>query len=210
MPLYSYRKISDTVFLGVWKIVETPDCFLNEINLSEAELEKYSMYKSESRKSQWLSCRMMLKMYMKDNAFEESILYDENGKPYFASGKFISISHTPQYSTIIISEKKIVGIDIERVTERILKIKSKFVSDQEMHLMNEENAENLTTIWAAKEAVYKLFGIFDLNFKNDIYISVPIDKKDFFDGKVNHALVKKVIELRRIFIEDHVLVYIID
>jgi phosphopantetheinyl transferase len=53
--------------------------------------------------------------------------YDELGKPHLKDGKHISITHSYQFSAIIISDQT-VGIDIELQREKITK-HSKFNDD---------------------------------------------------------------------------------
>ncbi len=54
------------------------------------------------------------------------LFYDEFGKPHLKDDKYISITHSFNFSGIIVSENK-VGIDIEKQRPIITKIASKFV-----------------------------------------------------------------------------------
>ena len=75
--------------------------------LSEAKRR----FKSESRQREWLATRALLHSTQYKG---ETILYNDNGKPYLAgNNRHISISHTNEYVAIAVSDYPI-GIDIER------------------------------------------------------------------------------------------------
>tara|TARA_B100001059_G_C17375472_1_gene351807 strand:- start:200 stop:565 length:366 start_codon:yes stop_codon:yes gene_type:complete len=80
--------------------------------------------------------------------------------------KHISISHSNRLVAIIISEQQ-VGIDIEEVSEKALRLSSKFVSKKNLKNLTKEKA---TLIWCIKEAVYKWHQKGGVNFTKDIII----------------------------------------
>jgi 4'-phosphopantetheinyl transferase len=86
------------------------------------------------------------------------LFYDSYGKPHLKDGKHISITHSFEYSGVIISDKP-VGIDIEKQRPKIEIIAKKFVN-YEFNYLN-GNSPNymrkLTVIWCVKESLYKLF-----------------------------------------------------
>ena len=96
--------------------------------------------------------------------------------------KFISISHSFDYSGIVVSKSK-VGLDIEKFRPKILDIFKKFVSQKEMEIIKELNIENMTKVWTIKEAVFKAFGFQGIDFKKDIFI-------EKINNKFNNASVK--------------------
>ena len=98
----------------------------------EAYLPILNRYKSEGRKSEWLSVRVLLKEL---TGSEPDILYHDNGAPYLPeSSLHISISHTKGFAAVLLSPNKPVGIDIEYRSERIHRIKSRFLSETEFEL----------------------------------------------------------------------------
>ena len=72
----------------------------------------------------------------------------------------MSISHTKSYIAIILSKKHIVGIDIEYNSDRVNRITSKYLRDDEPPTSTENNL----IIWCIKEATYKLFSEDMLSF----------------------------------------------
>jgi len=83
----------------------------------------------------------------------------------------ISITHSFEFAAIIVSKNKTVAIDIEKLDERIQRVKHKFMRDDEMQYVKKENAtEMLVTIWSAKETLYKYYGKKELDFKENLKI----------------------------------------
>ncbi|QFG52629.1 4'-phosphopantetheinyl transferase family protein [Chryseobacterium sp.] len=102
---------------------------------------------------EYLMVRQMLKMLKPDH----KILYKTIGQPYlFPKDAFISISHSYPFAALAISQKR-VGIDMERIQPKIVRVKHKFLNDAELSWTEtEDEVELLTVIWAVKEALYKL------------------------------------------------------
>ena len=68
----------------------------------------------------------------------------------------ISISHSDNIVTILISENKGIGIDVERINNKVHSIKSKFLNEKEInYLSGDGENRKLTKAWTAKEAIYK-------------------------------------------------------
>ena len=207
MPLFFFDEVSEGEYLGIWKIEETYNFFIDKINLSIEEKLIFESFKNESRKAQWLSCRVLVNVFMKGNGIDGHIYYNTKGHPQLTTGHFISISHTPYFSALIISKNNPVGIDIEKISERILKIKSRMASDEELMIAG-GNLQNLITIWASKEAIYKVHGIKELDFKNDIFLDLSKIKNDCLEAKVSYHNAIRYYILKRKIIEDHIMIYV--
>lgn len=170
MPLIFNKEIDSQTRLGLWKIDEAKEALKEHVELDPAEEDQYASFKSEVRKKQWLSYRILLKeMLSPDPPFLE---YDANGKPRLRnSGLFLSISHSGDYSAVITSKTCPVGIDIERLKDRIYRIKDKFLTVEEDQKIGETNRlEKLYVAWGAKEALYKIYGRPEVDFQRDIFI----------------------------------------
>ncbi|MBQ0741343.1 4'-phosphopantetheinyl transferase superfamily protein, partial [Aquimarina celericrescens] len=74
-------------------------------------------------------------------------------------GKHISITHSFEFTGVIVSDKK-VGIDIEKQREKIKLIAPKFTPIEEYKALGdgEDLIRKLTIVWGAKESLYKLYG----------------------------------------------------
>jgi 4'-phosphopantetheinyl transferase EntD len=97
------------------------------------------------------------------------LYYDTFGKPHLTDGKHISISHSHTFSAIAISNQSI-GLDIEQVKEKILKIASRFMDVSHLENLSEtEKRIKATVIWGIKESIFKIKNIEGISFRNHIF-----------------------------------------
>ena len=164
MPLVNTLNINSSNLL-LWRISESEEELNKEINLSNFSKSRLRKIKSTSRRKQSLSIHHLLK----SSKINKELFYDSNGKPKLSNNKFISISHSFDYSGLAISYNK-VGVDIEKFRSKILDISKKFISRNEKDLIKELDIENLTKVWTIKESVYKAFGYQGIDFKENILI----------------------------------------
>jgi phosphopantetheinyl transferase len=170
MPLLKMESLGPNTKLGIWKIDEPKEALKEQVELDHTEEDQYVFFKSDVRKKQWLSYRILLKkMLSPDHPFLE---YDSFGKPRLRNSRlYISISHSGDYSAVITSKTGPVGIDIERLKDRIYRIKDKFLTEEEdLKIGEADRLEKLTIAWGAKEALYKIYGRPEVNFQRDIFI----------------------------------------
>jgi phosphopantetheinyl transferase len=94
--------------------------------------------------------------------------HDEFGAPTLSNGKAISISHTNDYISILISNK-LASIDIEPIGHKALKTATKFLNKKELELAT--SIEKATLFWSAKECLYKIHKKGGLTFTTDLRIN---------------------------------------
>ncbi len=156
--------------MGILKIIEENNCIISlwEINETLDVLMQLSAnrkipdFNNEKRKKEYLASRLLLK----DIAPNTKITYNEYGAPKLENGEHISISHSKNLVAIIISKQK-VGLDIEKISEKPLRLSSKFISDNTHQNLTKEKT---TLIWCVKEAIFKWNQKGNVDFKNDIKI----------------------------------------
>lgn len=166
MPLFLNEEIFPDVRLGIWAISESSDDFWALSPYVESSRSEFNaLYKSEQRKCEVLAVRILIKEIIGDNV---QLLHQDNGKPYLSSGMNISISHTRGFAVIIVSHSKQVSVDIEYFSNRIERIRSKFMRDDE----NASSQVKLLMHWCAKETMYKLFPEDNLTFNKMQLLSV--------------------------------------
>lgn len=170
MPLYKSILANDFCKVFLWKIEESFDELFDGISLTEKSLERVNSMKSDIHQRGFLSIRHLLKHL---GYQDKDLLYDAFGKPHLKDGKYISITHSHQFTAIIISEKQPTGIDIEKQRDKITKIAHKFTPIQEYRTIANHEAlvRKLTIVWGAKESLYKIYGKKKLMFLHHIYIS---------------------------------------
>jgi 4'-phosphopantetheinyl transferase len=162
--------------LGIWKITEDFNALLSRITLTREELETLERFSYLPRKLEWLSVRVLLNE-MTDK--ELSIYYNDNRKPFIKGNSYyISISHSRDLTSIMLSHERKVGIDLEYMSHRIGNIAHRFISDLDVVTDDEEQKKyHLYIHWCAKEALYKICDKQDINFKDNLTIEPfqPID-----------------------------------
>jgi len=211
MPLVFNNEIENSkAKLGVWEIQESVDFLLESTNLTEKEKIVFGTMRNENRKKQWLASRIILDKLSENNNL--SIVYEKNGQPLMNDGIHqISISHTSKFVAVILSRFLKVGIDIEGIHPRILKIRHKFVSEIENDfLKNDENLlESLFLIWSAKEAIFKMYGKGNVDFRKNIQVKPFIIQTDgVIESVFSSETVSRDHKLKYRKIEDHMLVYV--
>ncbi len=168
MPLYFQHAINESSRLAVWHITESEDFFTNEVSLKNTITHPH-------KRLQHLAGRYLLKHLQPDFPFH-SILIGSSKKPMLPENQFhFSISHCGDYAAAIISNEKLVGIDVEMITPKIEKIKEKFLNLDELELLqknqlSESNIELITLLWSAKEAMFKWYGKGSISFKRNLPI----------------------------------------
>ena len=184
MPLLKIVK-RDEATIGLWEMVdgEFDSCTDDYLRGAIGEAEK--RYKSNARRMEYICERALLKDMM--NGRIENIFHNEDGKPMLNNGLNISISHTRGYIAIILSETKNVGIDIEYVSDRVEKIASRFMREDE----SADDIISLLVHWCAKETLYKLFSSEHLDFMN---IKVNIDETVSATNLLNNITVPLYVE----------------
>jgi len=155
--------------LAIWKITEGLRDLSSQIALTLEELETLDRFNFEPRKLEWLSVRVLLNA-MTDK--DITIVYNGNHKPFIKGNHyFISIAHSRDLTSILLSREKKVGIDLEYMSHRIGSIEHKFINAQDRITSDEEQRKyHLYIHWCAKEALYKICDKQDINFKDNLTI----------------------------------------
>lgn len=168
MPLYKTITVSPLTKVLIWKIEESFEVLSEDIELSQRSTDRVNGMKSELHRRGYLSIRHLLAT---EGYCDNDLWYDDNGKPHLKDGKHISITHSFNFSAIIISNIE-VGIDVEKKREKILKIAHKFTTFEDYQKLahREVIIRKLTIVWCAKESLYKSFARKGLTFLNHIYV----------------------------------------
>lgn len=118
MPLLKTINFNPTTEILVWNITESLAELSTEVTLNAINQKRFNTMKSELHQRAFLSVRKLLQL---KGYTDFDLEYDQFGKPHLKDGKYISISHSHEYATIIISDE-ITGIDIELQREKSLKL----------------------------------------------------------------------------------------
>lgn len=176
MPLYKTLTPNSQTIVKIWKITESFEELMQPLTLNNNSLQRVSGMKSDIHRRGFLSIRHLLRSL---GYTDIDLYYDDNGKPHLADGSFISITHSFNFSAIIVS-KKPVGIDIEKQRKKIQLIAKKFIGYEFEYLdtMHDDYVRNLTVIWCIKESLYKLYATPGLSFRqHTLVIPFMLDDK---------------------------------
>lgn len=206
-----WRRKTSIYSIILWHSTESLMDLADELTLTFNDKIEWQSFKSESRKREWLTVRNILKKILPHSS-DHSIKYNENGKPYLLANHIISISHTRDYVTLILTDNLKVGIDIEHIHQRIDKLSEKFLSDTERKIVvNENRLKILHVIWGAKEVLFKIHSIGEIDFKRDLLVHPFIYSET---GEVHASIIKKgyvkdyIISYEEL--NDHILTWAID
>lgn len=168
MPLYKTITVNNSTKVFIWKIEESFNWLSKGIELTENCANRVAGMKSDIHRRGFMSIRHLLALA---GYTDHDLYYDQNGKPHLRDSKHISITHSFNFSAIIVSDAE-VGIDIEKQRNKILKIAHKFTPIQEYRTIANEDAliRKLTIVWCAKESLYKSFAEKGVSFLQNIYV----------------------------------------
>lgn len=166
MPIF-FRHFNQD--FGVWKITEDLPTLFLWIKNRDFYLPQLEKLHSESRRKEWLACRVLLQT-MLDRPVE--VDYLPNGTPFLRDSSLsVSFSHTKGFAAAQISSTCRTGIDIEYRSDRVKKIRSRFMHPDEMAAIDTDNeSDHLLIHWCAKETLFKLLGEQKIDFANDFRV----------------------------------------
>jgi len=167
MPIFFQQQVNDTTRLGIWKIEETEEFF-------KGNVPQHRDVTHPHKRLQHLAGRFLLQFLFPDFPYELIKIADTR-KPFLPNEQYhFSISHCGDYAAAIVSSEKRVGVDIEIPTSKIERIKEKFLNDEEFKMFGIQqsmiNIQRLTSLWSAKESVFKWYGDGGVDFRENILL----------------------------------------
>ncbi len=166
--------------MGVWKIEESEAFFLSRVPLQRNITHPH-------KRLQHLAGRYLLPCLFANFPHHEIEIADTR-KPFLPDEQYhFSISHCGDYAAALVSSTSRVGIDIEMITQRVGKIKHKFLHPTELLFVNSyplnRQMELLTLLWSAKEAMFKWWGQGEVDFSEAMRTgSFDLQTRGSFNG----------------------------
>ena len=174
------------------------------------ELEEISFIKSESLRKQKLAVRALLEAMFEDKVY---LSHHDNGKPYIENSVTnISITHTEKYVALILNDMEDVGIDIESLDRDFSAVEKKALSEDEIDDLDDERRnEQLAIYWCAKEAIFKLVSVYNLDFAEQIEVERfrPRGEGELEATFIGKDEEEEEFELEYITFDRHVLVWVV-
>jgi phosphopantetheinyl transferase len=191
MGLIFKNKIDNDCLLGMWEITEDYNTLYNSVQLNEEERSILNNFKNEKRKLEWLSVRVLVSNLVNNGS---RITY-RNRKPFLNDGSYhISISHSNMLTSVLLSSRKRVGIDLEYISPKAERIAHKFINQKEFIVdkYNSQRNYHLYLHWCGKEAIYKICDKQNINLRENITLE-PFEIKEY--GNINAILHRDGMQL---------------
>ena len=207
MPIIHKEEARHNTQLAIWEIHEEMDYFMERLELTQSD-QAFLDGIHPRRAIEWAASRYLLKV-MLDRAVPFDCLVDDHGKPYIPDDpRHISISHSYGMASIALSDAPI-GIDIQRETHKITRLYHKFVSDAELQVLDPLSEADMHLFWSAKEAMFKLHGKGELDFRKHLHIDLHdhITSYGKVPGKISKGDLEIRCEIHYRFIHSYIWVY---
>jgi phosphopantetheinyl transferase len=163
MALFYLKEINATTKLAIWKIEEQEDFFIEFVPLPNTITHP-------KKRLQHLAGRYLLQYLFPDFPIH-SIQIASTRKPFLKDEKYhFSISHCGDYAAAIVSSTERIGVDIEFQRPTVAKIAERFLHREELNSVSINDLASLTVLWCAKEAIFKWWGLGDVDFSEAIRI----------------------------------------
>lgn len=160
MPLFKTININPSTKVFLWKITEDFNELFQNASLKDISLTRLKGMKSESHQKGFIAVRIL---FQEAGYSDFDLYYDEFGKPHLNDGKHISITHSHDFSAIVISDENI-GMDLEQIKDKVLRLAPRFMDVSHLEGLSEiDKMRKATVVWGVKEAIFKL--------KNEVGIS---------------------------------------
>ncbi|MFY0654053.1 MAG: 4'-phosphopantetheinyl transferase superfamily protein [Cyclobacteriaceae bacterium] len=199
----TFKTISSHASYGYARISQS----LDELKLlygqpAPSKLENYH----PNKQAEFYASRILMKSLCEEIGLPfNGIEKDEHDKPHLiARNAHISISHAYPYIVCMIDKLQPCGIDIETPREQLIRIKRKFLNENEQEYVK-ENLELLCQYWCMKEALYKIHGRKNLSLSCQLNI-VPIDA-NLYSGSINENKTVETYNLKIEFLEGYFMAY---
>lgn len=199
MPVFSHKTTSNDTIISVWHITESLQELIEKYQA--LNLDPIILTNSETRTKQWIATRLLLNSIKKG----VEIVYDKKGKPSISNGWNISISHSSEFVAISIHQTNNCGIDIEKITPKVERIKHKFLNPTD--LLNVTEIRELLIYWCAKEALYKYYGKKEVLFIENLFIESFTTNSNTFTGIIKMPDFETSLQMEWEIIEDYIIVY---
>lgn len=159
-----------------WKINESEEELMRLVSLDSYEKKIIQSHKREQRRKELLCSRILLQ-----KKIPKSHIHYSDRRPFLTgSNKNISISNSKDLVIINLKEKDSkAGVDVQFFSDTVLRVKQKFLHQEETNIFDINDIEILNTIWSAKETLYKAYSKDKLEFKKNLICKEIRDNKIF-------------------------------
>jgi phosphopantetheinyl transferase (holo-ACP synthase) len=210
MPLIDQILISENNLVAIWHITESSEELKLQLTDQYDESEKETRINGANA-LHWLASRCLIQQVFSGNKLRLEKDYNNHPTLFVNNTKWqISITHAAEMAGIYISKNKHIGIDLEQIDARILRVSNKFMNENELAFAGNTNQiAEMTLIWSAKETLYKLYNKKELDFKKHLLIEPfsLVQTENFFFGTINKDNLTKKQKIHFKFYNQIILTY---
>jgi phosphopantetheinyl transferase len=163
MPLVFEKQSTSAKKLAVWDIREGFDFFIEKLNL------QHDPNRNEQRQLEQAAAMHLLNV-LSGRELHLLLEKDQFGKPYIKNETCkVSFSHSKNLVACLFCEEgSPVGVDIEYRRDNIHLLAKKFLSESDKTGFDASMHQQIA--WGAKEVLYKIYGIKELNFIQHLHL----------------------------------------
>ncbi len=180
------EKISTLSALAVNNILEVADQDVDFLSFRE-KLSLANISKIEKR-NEWKAARIAIKTALDGIALPyPGFFKDRHGKSHAMDGYgYVSLTHTKGLAAAIFHKDMPVGIDMDYVREKIVRLGPKFLDPSEMEFLNNDPLL-YTMAWSAKESIFKCQGKKGISLKENILLKPFGLDASIIEGKIHQS-----------------------
>lgn len=168
-------------------------------NLMDEEHERLKNLRHPARRREFVATRVLRSMVFGN----EHILYNDIGAPYIEGEGFISISHAPHVVGLAFCKRFPIGLDLEPIRDKALRVKHKFLSSYEASSLAVNDILEMTKVWSGKEALYKLAGRKGIIFSDNLHLVKRSEEE--WEGKLVFPEMIRFVPMHIVKVNDFVL-----
>ena len=179
MPLLNDLVPNDSLLCKLWRIDELEEIMDPNNELNSEDYQILLKRKANHLRNQFLASRKLIGLINPDLriSYKEDI-------PILSDNRNISISHSDEIVTVLISKENGIGVDVEKINNKVQSVASKFLSSNEIRFFGKApSTRQLIRAWTAKEAVYKALRKPGINFSDNIILDKFNDKAKSANAK---------------------------
>ena len=179
MPLLNDLVPNDSLLCKLWRIDELEEIMDPNNELNSEDYQIFLKRKANHLRNQFLASRKLIGLINPDLriSYKEEI-------PILSDNRNISISHSDEIVTVLISKENGIGVDVEKINNKVQSVASKFLSSNEIRFFGKApSTRQLIRAWTAKEAVYKALRKPGINFSDNIILDKFNDKAKSANAK---------------------------
>ena len=179
MPLLNDLVPNESLLCKLWRIDELEEIMDPNNELNSEDYQIFLERKANHLRRQFLASRKLIGLINPDLriSYKEDI-------PILSDNRNISISHSDEIVTVLISKENGIGVDVEKINNKVHSVASKFLSSNEIQFFGKApSTRQLIRAWTAKEAVYKALRKPGINFSDNIILDKFNDKAKYANAK---------------------------